>query len=170
MNAQTSMHSAMNGQTSMLELSGDRAALPAFALPTSVLVILASALSIVAAAIHLWVIPEHLAEWWGYGTFFLGLTAAQFLYAALIVRTQRPAVLVLGLVGTVATLAMYAWSRAVAVPVGPMQGQPETVELIDMICNAAEVGLIFVLAALLGRVPQPRQDAGERSMPLDLTP
>jgi hypothetical protein len=28
-------------------------------------------LSTFAALIHLWVMPEHFAEWWGYGVLFL---------------------------------------------------------------------------------------------------
>jgi hypothetical protein len=31
----------------------------------------AAALSLMAAAIHLWAVPDHLEEWWGYGAFFL---------------------------------------------------------------------------------------------------
>jgi hypothetical protein len=30
-----------------------------------------AALSLLAGLIHLWVMPEHFEEWWGYGTFFL---------------------------------------------------------------------------------------------------
>ena len=33
----------------------------------------AAALSLLAALIHLRVMPEHFEEWWGYGTFFLVL-------------------------------------------------------------------------------------------------
>ena len=40
----------------------------------------AMAFSLLAAA-HLWVVPEHLEEWWGYGMFFLVLAAAQVVYA-----------------------------------------------------------------------------------------
>ena len=37
----------------------------------------AAALSLLAALIHLWVTPEHLEEWWGYGAFFLVTALAQ---------------------------------------------------------------------------------------------
>jgi hypothetical protein len=36
----------------------------------------AAALSLLAAAIHLWVAPEHFEEWWGYGAFFVVLAVA----------------------------------------------------------------------------------------------
>jgi hypothetical protein len=39
----------------------------------------AASLSLAAALIHLWVMPEHFEEWWGYGTFFLATAAAQLL-------------------------------------------------------------------------------------------
>ena len=29
---------------------------------------------------HLWVMPEHFGEWWGYGAFFLVAACAQLLY------------------------------------------------------------------------------------------
>ena len=38
--------------------------------PRGVLFMVA-ALSLVAGLIHLWVMPEHFEEWWGYGVFFL---------------------------------------------------------------------------------------------------
>ena len=76
----------MNAYTRPIQPAVDR---PIPALPT--LPIIAASLSGVAAAIHAWVVPEHLAEWWGYGTFFLVLAAAQAVYAVLILRSQRPA-------------------------------------------------------------------------------
>ena len=33
-------------------------------------------LSALAALIHLWVMPEHFGEWWGYGAFFLVAASA----------------------------------------------------------------------------------------------
>ncbi len=42
----------------------------ALARPRGVLYTVA-ALSLLAALIHLWVMPEHFEEWWGYGAFFL---------------------------------------------------------------------------------------------------
>jgi len=46
----------------------------------------AAALSLLAAIIHLWVMPEHFEEWWGYGTFFLVVALAQGLYALCLLR------------------------------------------------------------------------------------
>ena len=129
-------------------------------LPTiPTLPVVAAALSGVAAAIHAWVVPEHLAEWWGYGGFFLVLTAAQVLFALVILRSQRPVILVLGLVGTLATLVLYTWSRLVAVPLGPMAGEVEEVGRIDTLCTIAEVALVVVLLVLLVRALTARRAA-----------
>jgi len=50
----------------------------------------AAALSLLAALIHLWVTPEHLEEWWGYGAFFLVTALAQALYAPLVAGLAHP--------------------------------------------------------------------------------
>jgi hypothetical protein len=48
--------------------------------------VLYAALSLLAALIHLRVMPEHFEEWWGYGTFFLVCTVAQGLYVPILLR------------------------------------------------------------------------------------
>jgi hypothetical protein len=57
----------------------------------------AAACSLLAALIHLWVIPEHFEEWWGYGTFFLISAAAQGAYAAALPHWPRRPLLLLGI-------------------------------------------------------------------------
>ncbi len=56
----------------------------------------AAALSLAAALIHLWVMPEHFEEWWGYGTFFLVSALAQALYVPLLLRWPTGMILLLG--------------------------------------------------------------------------
>lgn len=56
----------------------------------------AAGLSAAAAIIHGLVAPEHLAEWWGYGAFFIAATVAQGGFAILLALqpwryTTRPA-------------------------------------------------------------------------------
>lgn len=45
-----------------------------------------AALSLLAALIHFWVMPEHFGEWWGYGISFLIAASAQLLYVPLLLR------------------------------------------------------------------------------------
>jgi hypothetical protein len=42
-----------------------------------------AALSLMAGLIHLWVMPEHFEESWGYGVFFLVAAAAQTFHEVL---------------------------------------------------------------------------------------
>ena len=53
---------------------------------TATLALRAAALSLLAATIHLWVAPDHLEEWWGYGAFFVVLATAPGLYALGLLR------------------------------------------------------------------------------------
>ncbi|CAA9448537.1 MAG: hypothetical protein AVDCRST_MAG02-653 [uncultured Rubrobacteraceae bacterium] len=47
----------------------------------------AAGLSLVAALAHVWAMPEHFAEWWGYGGFFLVVAVAQGLYVQALPHT-----------------------------------------------------------------------------------
>ncbi len=44
----------------------------------------AATLSIVAGYIHFLVMPEHFAEWWGYGVVFLAIALAQVAYGGVL--------------------------------------------------------------------------------------
>ena len=71
----------------------------------------AAALSLLVAAIHLWVVPEHFEEWWGYGAFFVVLAVAQGLYAlGLLLRPTR-SVLLLGVAGNLAVAILWLVTR-----------------------------------------------------------
>ena len=60
-----------------------------------------------AAAIHAYVAPEHLREWWLYGGFFIGVTAVQLALAWLVLRRPTVTVLLGGIWGTVALIGIY---------------------------------------------------------------
>ena len=59
----------------------------------------AAAISLFAALAHLAATPEHLAEWWGYGTFFLAAALAQGVYAVALVRRPFRGLLLAGILG-----------------------------------------------------------------------
>ncbi len=110
----------------------------------------AAALSAVAGFIHLVVAPEHFHEWWGYGTFFLVVGLAQVVYGSGVLARPRPPLLVVGIVGNLAIIAFWAWTRAVGIPLfGPGANEREAVGTIDVISEATEGALIVVLAMLL---------------------
>src|SRR5215218_7861729 len=86
----------------------------------------AAAFSLLAALIHLWVIPEHFEEWWGYGTFFLISAAAQGVYAAALPHWPRRPLLLLGIGGNVSIIILYLLTRTVGIPFfGPHAGEVE---------------------------------------------
>src|SRR5215216_7342782 len=89
----------------------------------------AAALSLLAGLIHLWVAPEHFEEWWGYGAFFLVAAAAQLLYAPLALRWPSRTLLIVGIAGNLAIVALYLLTRTVGIPpLGPEAGKVEGLE------------------------------------------
>jgi hypothetical protein len=112
----------------------------------------AAALSLLAALIHLWVTPEHFEEWWGYGAFFLMAALAQVLYAPLVLVWPTRVVLLGGIGGNLAIVALYLLTRTVGIPLfGPGAGEVEGVGFVDLCATASEVGIAVALGAALLR-------------------
>lgn len=118
---------------------------------TRVLVRSAAVLSVVAGLIHAALGPSHWAEWWGYGAFFAVAAAAQLLYAPLLIAGPRPATLWIGVLGNLALIGLYAWTRVVAVPAGPDAGDVEHVGAVDLASKTVEFALVILLAVILRR-------------------
>ena len=111
----------------------------------------AAALSFVAAALHFYVVDEHMREWWAYGAFFLAAGVGQAALAVLVMRRTPPWLLLTGIAGNLAIVAMYVLSRTNGPPLGPHAGRPEPAGLVDVACLLAELGTI---GALLGLLPE----------------
>ncbi len=112
----------------------------------------AAALSLLSALIHLWVMPEHFEEWWGYGVFFASAALAQGTLAIILLRCQGELIYVAGILGNIAIVAMYVVTRTSGIPFGPQAAMIEDAGIPDMISTVAEVGIVFVLVAMLGDV------------------
>src|SRR3712207_5872351 len=111
----------------------------------------ASGLSMVAALIHLWAMPAHLAEWWGYGAFFLVAALAQGLYAIALLRRPTRPLFLLGIAGNLSMVAFYAVTRTAGIPFfGPHAGEVHQAGAMDLVCVAAELGLVAALVVLAG--------------------
>ncbi|MDP9351023.1 MAG: hypothetical protein M3P51_05725 [Chloroflexota bacterium] len=109
----------------------------------------AADLSLVAALIHAWAIPEHFGEWWGYGIFFLVVAVAQAYLSDGLLYRPRPRLFLAGIAGNLAVVALYVATRSVGIPVfGPHAGEVEPVGAIDLASVLAEVALIAALVAL----------------------
>ena len=112
----------------------------------------AMALSLLAAAAHLWVVPEHLEEWWGYGTFFLVLAAAQGVYAFGLLRHASLPFLPLGVAGNLSVVILWLVTRTTGVPfLGPHAGEVEEIGILDLACTLAEIGIVVGLGGLAMR-------------------
>src|SRR5215204_4882781 len=117
--------------------------------PRGVLYMVA-ALSLLSALIHLWVMPEHFEEWWGYGTFFLVAAAAQVLYVPLLVRWPNRSVLLLGIAGNSAIVLLYLFTRVVGIPLfGPEAWEVEGVGIIDLCATISEAAIVVALGGLV---------------------
>jgi hypothetical protein len=106
-------------------------------------------LSGVAAGIHLGVAPQHFAEWWGYGAFFVLAAVGECALIALLALRPRAWVVQAGIWASLATMLMYLVSRTAGIPLGPEAGVVEPVELQGLAATAAEGALVVVLCGLL---------------------
>jgi hypothetical protein len=118
----------------------------------------AAALSLLAALIHLWVMPEHFEEWWGYGAFFLVAAAAQLLYAPLVLVWPTRIALLGGIAGNLAIVVLYLLTRTVGIPLlGPGAGEVEGFGFVDVCATTSEVGIAVALGAALLRETAPER-------------
>jgi hypothetical protein len=134
----------------------------------------AATLSLVAGVIHGALAPEHLEEWWGYGAFFIAAAAAQIAFAIIVVlepwrrnwlpdrppldhARQRRWTYVAGILGNVAIIGLYIYTRTIGIPAGPHAGIVEEVMVIDMVAKVSEIGIVVCLMQLL-RMPVEYRD------------
>jgi hypothetical protein len=118
----------------------------------------AVAFSLLAALIHLWAMPEHFEEWWGYGAFFLLSAVAQGAYGAALLRWPRRPLLLLGIGGNVSIIVLYLLTRTVGIPFfGPHAGEVEGVGVADLFATTSELALVVALLGVLLRgIPRER--------------
>jgi hypothetical protein len=62
-------------------------------------------LALGAALVHVWAMPGHFAEWWGYGAFFLLVAVAQGLYGLVLLARPGRALFFLGIGGNLAVVS-----------------------------------------------------------------
>ncbi len=99
-----------------------------------------AAMSAAAAGfVHFAVAPEHFAEWWGFGTFFVLCGEAQLGWALLVRRAPGRPALAVGSVGSLLLIALWAASRTSGLPFGPDPGVREAVGTTDLLAIALEI-------------------------------
>ena len=115
----------------------------------SLWLVVAAVASVVAAVVHVVVMPAHLEELWLLGVFFGALAAFQLGYAGMLaLRPSRGLVVAGGLVNA-GTVALWLASRTVGLPIGPDAGTPEQVGLPDLVATGAELLLVVATAVVV---------------------
>lgn len=125
---------------------------------------LAVAGSLIAAAVHLVVIPEHFEESYWYGGFFVVTATAQVGYAALLAVRPRRVLLQMGVAGSGAVILLWMYTRMIAVPLGPGRGETESVGGLDVLASSAELLVVVGCLIVLLRV-RPSQPESTGSQP-----
>lgn len=104
-----------------------------------------------AAAVHFVVMPEHFEEATLYGVFFVVAATLQVVFGLLVLARPTRPLIVVGLVGNLVVIALWAVTRTVGIPVGPDNGHPESVSGLDVIATGFEVLIVSGSLALLWR-------------------
>lgn len=108
--------------------------------------------SLGAAAIHFAAAPNHYAEWWPAGVFFVLLGVLQGGWAVAALVSASRVVFGAGLVINLGAVATWVLSRTVGVPVGPAAGVPEDITRAGLTALAFEsVICLIALDHLLRR-------------------
>ena len=108
--------------------------------------------TLLADWIHAFFAPEHFEEWVGYEVFFSVVSVCQMLFSLIVVTTTLPRreLLWAGILGNLALITLWGVTRTIGIPFfGPSAGEVETVGLLDLIAQIAELALITCLIILL---------------------
>jgi hypothetical protein len=92
-----------------------------------------------SALIHFAVAPEHFAEWWGLGLFFVVCGQVQIGWALLLGRFRGRCMLAVGATGSLFLVLLWSLSRTAGLPVGPDPGLPEPASLPDVLSVLLEL-------------------------------
>lgn len=101
----------------------------------------------VAGGTHIAAYGEHLSESTAAAVFFAVVAVLQIAAAMVVLRGMSPRVRAGLVVGNVALIALWAWSRTTGMQFGPDAGPPEAVGALDVAAVAAQavaVGAAFL--------------------------
>lgn len=111
--------------------------------------------STAAAGVHAAMAPEHFRETTLFGLFFAACALAQLVWAGAVAAHATRPLLVVGVVGNLLVLTLWAVTRTLGLPFGLMPG-PEAVGTWDLACVAWQVVVVVsTVTVLQGRDPLP---------------
>jgi len=108
--------------------------------------LVAAALSGVAALVHVAVCPEHFREGVVYGVFFAVAAGCQLGWSALVSMRYRTWLASAGLAGNASIVLLWMVTRTVGIPLGPEAGEVERFGVLDLLCGACEIGVVVLCA------------------------
>lgn len=112
----------------------------------------ATVLAVSLGLIHMLATPLYFDQWLGYGVFFFTAAVLQVMFSmALAVSPPNRALLWIGIAGNVSIIALWAVTRTLGVPFGPMAGEVLPIGLLDGLAQILEVTQIVHLAVLLNQ-------------------
>lgn len=111
----------------------------------------AATCSLLAMAIHVSVAPEHYHEDVLFGVFFTITAVCQLGWALVVMLRPTRLWLAAGCVGNAAIVALWTYTRFVALPLGPDAGSREEIGARDVMATCVEVLLVMTTAWLLVR-------------------
>lgn len=128
---------------------------PALTAAQRILLPLAVVSSAAAAGVHAAVGPAHLRESLLFGAFFIGSALLQLLWSGLAAVHGSRRLLVVGAVGNLAVIGLWAITRTLGLPFGLLPG-PEAVGPWDLACAGWELVVVgSCIAMLRSRQPVP---------------
>lgn len=119
--------------------------------------------SLLAAATHAVVIREHVDEAALYGAFFIAVTIAQVLFAAIVMVRPDRALLCLGAIGNAAIVVLWVVTRTAGIPLGPKAGEVEPVGLLDILAAVTELAIVVAAVVALRQAAMSRTAHGSRA-------
>lgn len=112
-------------------------------------ILLACALALLAALIHVQAALDHFDEYVPFAVGFIGLAAGQAGWAAATYRTASRGLLRAGVAVGAGVVLVWLLSRTTGLPVGPQPGAAEPVGLLDLVATLDELAVMALAVAAL---------------------
>ena len=114
-------------------------------------ILLACALALLAALIHVQAALDHFDEYVPYAVGFIVLAAGQAGWAAATYRTASRGLLRAGVAVGAGVVLVWLLSRTTGLPVGPQPGAAEPVGLLDLVATLDELAVMALAVAGVAR-------------------